>query len=89
MFLEHVVQDPNELINKIYPLIEGQPDDKVISITYGISSSQPAIEGHGVPVWLIQDRYDAGEDPDSIAADFSLPVAKINRALEYFGKKAA
>lgn len=89
LFLEHVVADPDELINKIYPLIEGQPDDKVISITYGISSSQPSIDGHGVPVWLIEDRYAAGEDPDSIAADFSLPVAKVSRALEYFGKKAA
>src|SRR5208283_4315525 len=31
LFLEHVVADPNELINKIFPLIEGRPDDKVIS----------------------------------------------------------
>jgi uncharacterized protein (DUF433 family) len=89
LFLRHVVADPDELVNKVFPLIEGQPDDKVISITYGISSSQPAIEGHGVPVWLINDRYNAGEEPESIAADFDLPVAKINRALEYFGKKAA
>ena len=89
LFLRHVVADPNEVVNKVFPLIQGQPDDKIISITYGISSSQPAIEGHGVPVWLINDRYNAGEEPESIATDFGLPVAKINRALEYIGTKAA
>jgi uncharacterized protein (DUF433 family) len=89
LFLRHVVADPHELVNKVFPLIAGQPDDKVISITYGISSSQPAIDGHGVPVWLINDRYNAGEDPESIAADFDLPVTKITRALEYVGTKAA
>jgi uncharacterized protein (DUF433 family) len=89
LFLRHVVADPDEMVNKVFPLIQGQPDDKVISITYGISSSQPAIEGHGVPVWLINDRFNAGEEPESIAADFELPLAKINRALEYFGTKAA
>ena len=89
LFLEHVVADPDEVVNKIFPLIEDQPDDKVISITYGISSSQPAIEGHGVPVWLIHDRFSAGEDAELIAEDFDLPIAKVHRALEYFGKKAA
>jgi len=89
MFLEHVIADEDNLISKIFPLIAGQPDDKIISITYGISSSQPAIDGFGVPVWLIHDRFMAGEEPDSIAEDFNIPVPRIQRALEYFEQRAA
>jgi len=89
MFLERVIPDEENFINKIFPLIAGQPDDKVISITYGISSSQPAIEGFGVPVWLIRDRFVAGEEPDAIAADFDIPAPKIQRAIEYFEQRAA
>jgi uncharacterized protein (DUF433 family) len=89
MFLEHVIADKHNLISKIFPLIAGQPDDKVISITYGISSSQPVVDGFGVPVWLIHDRFMAGEEPDSIAADFNIPVPRVQRALEYFEQRAA
>ena len=88
-FLERVISDDNELARKIYPLIAGQPNDKVISITYGISSSQPAVDGFGVPVWLIHNRYEAGEDPESIADDFKIPVQKVQRAIEYLEKRAA
>ena len=88
-FLARVVTDENDLIKKFYPLIKGQPDDQIISITYGISSSQPVVDGFGVPVWLIHDRFTAGETPDSIAEDFSIPTAKIQRAIDYIDQRAA
>jgi uncharacterized protein (DUF433 family) len=86
-FLEHVVPDEHDLIKKIFPLIAGQPDDRIISITYGISSGQPAIDGTGVPVWLINSRFAAGEGVASIADDFDLPVPKVQRAIEYFEQR--
>jgi uncharacterized protein (DUF433 family) len=89
LFLEHVVRDEHDLVKKIFPLIAGQPDDRVISITYGISSSQPVIDGSGVPAWLIHSRYQGGEDVDSIADDFDIPVAKIQRAIDYFEQRAS
>jgi uncharacterized protein (DUF433 family) len=89
LFLEHVVRDEHDLVKKIFPLIAGQPDDRVISITYGISSSQPVIDGSGVPAWLIHSRYEGGEEMDSIADDFALPVAKIKRAIDYFEQRAS
>jgi len=88
-FVKHVVADEHDLIKKIFPLIAGQPDDRVISITYGISSSQPAIEGSGVPAWVIRGRYDAGEELASIAEDFELPISKIQRAIEFFEQRPA
>jgi len=89
LFLEHVVRDEHDLIKKIFPLIAGQPDDRIISITYGISSSQPVVDGFGVPAWLIHSRYEGGEDVDSIADDFDIPVAKIQRAIDYFEQRVA
>jgi len=89
LFLQHVVRDEHELVKKIFPLIAGQPDDRIISITYGISSSQPVIDGFGVPAWLIQSRHEGGEDVDSIADDFDIPVAKIQRAIDYFEQRAS
>jgi uncharacterized protein (DUF433 family) len=89
LFVERVISDDDELVKKIYPLIAGQPNDKVISITYGISSSQPAVDGFGVPVWLIHNRYEAGEEAESIADDFKIPVQKVLRAIDYFEKRAA
>jgi len=89
LFLEHVVRDEHDLVKKIFPLIAGQPDDRIISITYGISSSQPVIDGAGVPAWLIHSRYEGGEEMEAIADDFDLPVSKIKRAIDYFEQRAS
>jgi uncharacterized protein (DUF433 family) len=88
-FLENVIPDDDHLIKKIFPLIAGQPDDHIISITYGISSSQPVIDGYGVPVWLIHDRFHAGEGIDDLADDFSIPPLSIQRAIDYSERRAA
>lgn len=88
-FLRHVIEDEHDLVKKIFPIIQGQPDDRVISITYGVSSSQPAIDGVGVPVWLIYDRFKGGESLDALADDFSVPISKIKRAIDYVERPAA
>jgi uncharacterized protein (DUF433 family) len=88
-FLQNVIADDDQLIWKIYPLIAGQPDDHIISIAYGISSSQPAIDDRGVPVWLLYDRYKAGETVDDLADDFSIPPVSVQRAIAYSDRLAA
>lgn len=88
-FLEHIITDEHDLAKKIFPLIAGQPDDRIISITYGISSSQPIIDGFGVPVWVIHNRSSDGEADESIADDFGMPVDRVRRAINYFEQRAA
>lgn len=88
-FLKNVIPDDDNLIKKIFPLIVGQPDDRIISITYGISSSQPVVDGYGVPVWLIHDRHAAGESIDDLADDFSIPPQSIQRAIDFSERRAA
>ena len=89
LFLAHVVADEHDLVKKIFPLIAGQPDDRTISITHGIASSQPIIDGVGVPVWVVHNRYKDGETLKDIADDFGVPISKIQRAIEYFEQRAA
>ncbi|MFI5109154.1 MAG: DUF433 domain-containing protein [Terriglobales bacterium] len=82
-FLVHVGRDKDKLAERIFPIIKGQPQDKVISIVHGVASGAPIIDGTGVPVWIIHGRKERGESPISIAKDFGIPVAKVKRAIEY------
>ncbi len=88
-FLQHVVPDEHDLVKKIFPIIAGQPDDRVISITYGVSSSQPVVDGVGVPAWVLRERYSTGEEVESLAADFEITVDQVRRAIDYFEQRVS
>lgn len=89
LFLAHIGRDKNKVADRVYPVIKGLPHDKVISIVHGVSSSRPAIDGTGVPVWVVYDRFMAGEKKASIARDFGISLEKIQRAIAYVEKRAA
>lgn len=89
LFLQHIKLDDNFKPGRIYPIIKGQPQDKVISIVPGVASSRPIVDGTGVPVWILYDRYSAGETVSSIADDFALSNEKVQRAIDYIEKRAA
>lgn len=88
-FLVRVVRDHHGRTYKIYPLIKGEPDDKVISITAGVSASRPIIDEAGIPVTAIWRRFSAGEDKQFIATDFDLKIGQVERAITYFERRAA
>jgi hypothetical protein len=46
-FLRHIDRDEDHIVNKVYPIIDGLPHDKVIVIVYGVASGQP-----DNPYWL-------------------------------------
>jgi len=83
MFLRHIDRDDRFRPTKVYPLIPGQPADKIVSITSGVSSGRPAIDGTGIPVSIIWQRHLAGDDVETLADDFAVPAHKIKRAIEY------
>jgi uncharacterized protein (DUF433 family) len=89
LFLKHIELDDAFKPHRVYPIIKGQPADKVISIVPGVSSGRPIIDGTGIPVWVLHDRYSAGEPVTSIADDFELPAEKVQRAIDYVEKRAA
>jgi len=84
MFLQHIDRDERFRPRKVFPIVPGQAnEDKVISITSGVSSGRPAIDGTGIPVSVIWQRHVAGDDEDTLADDFDVPKKKIQRAIEY------
>lgn len=87
MFLRHIKRDKNQLVERIYPVIRGQAEDRVISIVHGINSGQPVIDGRGIPVFIVYGRHVAGESTKSIAKDFGIAESKVKRAIEYVEKK--
>jgi uncharacterized protein (DUF433 family) len=84
MFLQHIERDDRFRPTKVYPIVPGQAnEDKVVSITSGVSSGRPAIDGTGIPVSVIWQRHVAGDDIETLADDFAVPAKKIQRAIEY------
>ena len=83
-FLQHIERDKKFRPTKVYPIVPGQPnEDKVVSITSGVSSGRPAIDGTGIPVSVIWQRHKAGDDIETLADDFDVPAKKIKRAIDY------
>ncbi len=89
MFLKHVERDDDDIVHKVYPIIKGLPHDKMVVIVHGVASGQPILAGRGVPLWVVHGRYQAGESKTSIARDFRIPVTQVQRAVDYFEKRAA
>jgi uncharacterized protein (DUF433 family) len=88
-FLKHIERDDDLLVNKVYPIIEGLPHDKMIVIVHGVASGQPVLAGRGVPLWVVHGRYIAGESKPSIARDFAITTKQVQRAVDYFEKRVA
>ena len=58
------------------------PKSRII-IDPRVSFGAPMVKG--IPTWAIKGRWDAGEEPDEIASDFSLRNAEIIDALRFEG----
>jgi uncharacterized protein (DUF433 family) len=87
MFLERIVRDKDDNPFKVFPIVPGV-EQKIISMTYKVSSSRPVIDGTGVQVAVIEGRHRAGDSLEAIAEDFDIPVEKIQTAVDYAEWKA-
>lgn len=56
---------------------------KVVSITSGVFSGRPVIEGTRIPTAVIAQRYLSGEDVKALARDYRIPKEKIEAAIKY------
>lgn len=88
-FIKRVISDKHDKPFKVFPLAEDEPDDKIISISSGVSYSRPAIDGTGIPAIAVWRRYKAGEDPKFLAKDYGVRLPKIQRAIDYIDRRAA
>jgi uncharacterized protein (DUF433 family) len=88
-FLAHIGRDKYKIVDRVFPIIKGLPQDKVIGIIHGVASGQPVLAESRVPVWIIHGRHSSGEKRVSIAKDFGISVDKVQRAIDYVEKRAA
>jgi uncharacterized protein (DUF433 family) len=56
---------------------------KIISITSGVFSGRPVIEGTRIPTAIIAQRFLAGEDSAALAKDYRISREKIEAAIKY------
>jgi uncharacterized protein (DUF433 family) len=56
---------------------------RVVSITPGVVSGRPAVEGTRIPTRIIAQRFHAGEDAKALAKDYRLSKEKIEAAIQY------
>jgi uncharacterized protein (DUF433 family) len=56
---------------------------KIISITSGVYSGRPVIEGTRIPTSIVAQRFLAGESPAALAKDYRISKEKIEAAIRY------
>lgn len=87
-YLKRVDRDHNALPLRLYPLRPAWSEHKkTIVIDPRISFGRPTVAGSGVSTAALVDRFDAGEDIQSLADDYRLGVEQIEDAVLY--EKAA
>jgi uncharacterized protein (DUF433 family) len=89
LYLERIERDENFLPTKIYPVTRGQDHAKVVAIIPTVSSGRPVIDGYGIPVSSIWNRFSGGDSPAFLANDYDIPLDKIKGALAYVEHFAA
>jgi uncharacterized protein (DUF433 family) len=81
--LSLIGRDKQQMPDTLFPK-EGK---RIVSITSGIVSGRPVIEGTRIPTSIIAQRILAGETPHDLASDYGVPLEAIEAALKY--EKAA
>jgi uncharacterized protein (DUF433 family) len=87
-YLERIGRDAKGLPIKLYPFTrdtqaEAAPasDPRVVVMNPKISFGRPVIDGTGVPVSSIYERYRAGDSVANLAQDFQLEIGAIEEAI--------
>jgi len=78
-YFDLVHRDRSKMPDTLFP----KNGRKIVSITSGIFSGRPVVEGTRIPTALIAQRFNAGEDVNTLAKDYRIPKEKIEAAIEY------
>jgi uncharacterized protein (DUF433 family) len=87
-YLQRIERDSKGLPIKLYPFTrdsnaETAPaaDPRIVVMNPTVSFGRPVIEGTGIPVSSIYERYLAGDSVAELAQDFRLDVTEIEEAI--------
>ena len=79
-YLERIERDEAFRPKKLFPL---KQTGRVVSIAPSVSSGRPIIEGTGIPVATIWNRFKAGDPIEYLADDFDISADQVNGAIGY------
>lgn len=78
-YLTLVGRDRSKMPDTLFP----KDGHQIVSITSGVVSGRPVIEGTRIPTSVVAQRFHAGEDLKALAKDYHLSKEKIEAAIEY------
>jgi uncharacterized protein (DUF433 family) len=79
-YLQRIERDEEFKPTKLYP---AKQTGKVVCILPTVSSGRPVIDGTGIPVASVWNRYQAGDDVELLAEDYEIPEVQIEGAIQY------
>ncbi len=80
--LARIDRDEEGVASRLLTFVRGtEGEPKVILMDPKLSFGKPVIVETGIPVSVIVGRYRAGEDPSTIARDYSIPTDHVNDAI--------
>jgi uncharacterized protein (DUF433 family) len=85
-YLERIERDEAFKPKKIFPI---KQNGKVVSITPSVSSGRPIIEGTGIPVASIWNRFKAGDPIAYLADDYEISTEQVSGAINYLEQLSA
>ncbi len=81
--LERVQANEYGQPHTIFPRLHHAHEPKPVQINPGISFGYPTVTGTGIKVKTIAARFDAGEEVDEIADDYSLQPQQVMDAISF------
>jgi uncharacterized protein (DUF433 family) len=79
-YLLRIERDDAFRPKKLYP---SKQDNKVVAMIPMVSSGRPVIDGTGIPVASVWNRYKAGDTVAFIADDYDIAQTQVEGAIKY------
>ena len=88
VYLKRIERDAKGLPTKLYPFtrdtqaeVAPASDPRFVVMNPAVSFGRPVIDGTGIPVSSIYERYKAGDSTADLARDFRLETSAIEEAV--------
>jgi uncharacterized protein (DUF433 family) len=85
-YLERIERDEAFKPKKLYPSKQAH---KIVAMLPTVSSGRPVIDGTGIPVASIWNRYRAGDTVEFIADDYDIAETQVEGAIGYIAQLKA